>query len=123
MFARDIILQFLPILLNDESFLAHGLIAHVIQNLIKSLIMLCWEICSHLLLVYQGASGHILLRTVGVAGAGGFVQLPPGHQGQRGPPTRRVGPVLLCIPGVYGGWVQVSTHNQPRQGVLCVLKI
>jgi hypothetical protein len=60
---RDVIFELLPILLHHESLLAHGLIPHVIENLIEPLVVLLWKICSHLLLMYQCTAATLLVRT------------------------------------------------------------
>jgi hypothetical protein len=48
---RHIILQLLPILLNDESLFAQGLVSHVVEYLVESLVVLLREVRCHLLLM------------------------------------------------------------------------
>lgn len=66
---RHIVLQFLPILLDDERLFAQGLVSHVVKDLVESLVVLLREVSGHLLLMYQGTSpSNCFVRAGVVAG-------------------------------------------------------
>ena len=62
MLPGHVILKLLPVLLYNQSLLTHWLVAHVVQNLIKPLIMLLGEISRHLLLMNKGTSIAMFIR-------------------------------------------------------------
>lgn len=69
MLPRHVVLQLLPVLLDDERFFAQGLVSHVVEDLVESLIVLLREVRGHLLLMYQGTSpSNCFIRARVVAG-------------------------------------------------------
>lgn len=66
---RHVVLQFLPILLDNERLFAQWLVSHVIKDLVESLVVLLREVSGHLLLMYQGTSpSNCFVRAGVVAG-------------------------------------------------------
>lgn len=66
---RHVVLQLLPVLLDDERFFDQGLVSHVVEDLVESLIVLLRKVSGHLLLMYQGTSpSNCFIRARVVAG-------------------------------------------------------
>ena len=53
--SRYVVLQLLPVLLDDEGLFAEGLVAYVVEDLVEPLIVLLREVRGHLLLMYHGS--------------------------------------------------------------------
>lgn len=67
--SRHVVLKLLPVLLDDECLFAQGLVSHVVEDLVESLIVLLRKVSGHLLLMYQGTSpSNCFIRARVVAG-------------------------------------------------------
>jgi hypothetical protein len=75
--SRNVIFKLLAVLLYNQGLFTKWLISHVVKDLIKTLIVLLWEVGSHLLLMYQGSVS--LIWTGVLASIWSFVKLAPRH--------------------------------------------